>query len=263
MKNREKRLIFAYSLHSSVMKKVLYYIYLFPIGMPLLLIVTILAALTTIIGSALGFGRTMGYWPGHLWARAFCWLTWVRVKVTGAENIDKGHSYVFVANHQGAYDIFAIYGYLGHNFRWMMKKSLEKIPLVGYSCKVSGHIFVDNSSPSRTRTTMQTAEKRLSGGMSVVVFPEGARTLDGRMHAFRRGAYTLAMEFGLPVVPITIDGAFKILPRGKSLPQPGTIRLVVHKPIFAPEGGTHDLADIMKRSSEIIASALPPENQPR
>lgn len=235
----------------------LYRIYQFLIALPLLLVVTVLAALATMAGSMLGFSRSMGYWPGHVWARIFCFLTLVRVKVTGQENIEKNTSYVFVANHQGAYDIFAIYGFLGHNFRWMMKKGLESIPLVGYACRVSGHIYVDNSSPAAVRHTMETAEKRLAGGMSVVVFPEGARTLDGKMHAFRRGAYTLAMEFGLPVVPITIDGAYKVMPRTARLPRPGVIRLTIHKPIYAPEGGRHELATLMKESYDAIASALP------
>ena len=225
--------------------------------MPLLLVATVLAALTTIIGSMLGMSRSFGYWPGHYWARIFCILNFVKVKVSGRENFDKKTSYVFVANHQGAFDIFSIYGYLGHNFRWMMKKSLEKIPLVGYSCRVSGHIYVDNSTPSATRRTMETAEKRLSGGLSVVVFPEGSRSRDGRMHAFRRGAFQLAMEFNLPVVPVTIDGAYRIMPRGAILPRYGTIKLTIHKPIYAPEGGRHELSDLMEQSYEAVASSLP------
>lgn len=236
---------------------ILYRIYQICIAIPLIIVITIIAALATIIGSILGMSRTMGYWPGCIWAKLFCALTLVRVKVKGYENIDKNTSYVFVANHQGAYDIFAIYGYLKHNFRWMMKKGLMKIPLVGYSCKVSGHILVDNSTPSATRETMKKAETQLSGGMSVVVFPEGARTRDGKMHPFRRGAYTLAMEFGLPVVPITIDGAYKILPRGSLLPRPGVIRLTIHQPIHTPEGGRHELASLMTESYNAIASALP------
>lgn len=242
------------------MKLFFYYLYLLLIGIPLLLVITIVAALITIAGSALGAGRTMGYWPGHVWARLFCALTWVSVEVRGRDNISTGRSYVFVANHQGAYDIFAIYGYLGHNFRWMMKKGLEKIPLVGYSCRVSGHIYVDNSSPSAVRQTMETAEKRLAGGMSVVVFPEGARTTDGRMHAFRRGAFSLAVEFGLPVVPVTIDGAYNILRRGTCLPRPGHIILTVHRPIMPHEGGRHELAELMEQSRNAIASALPAGN---
>ena len=235
----------------------LYRLYQLFIAIPLLLVLTVLAALMTAIGSMMGFSRTMGYWPGRIWSRVFCWLTFVRVKVSGKENISENTSYVFVANHQGAYDIFAIYGYLGHNFRWMMKKGLRSIPLVGWACRVSGHIYVDNSSPSAVRRTMADAEKRLAGGMSVVVFPEGARTPDGRLHPFRRGAYTLAMEFGLPVVPITIDGAFKVMPRSAMLPRPGRINLTIHKPIIASDNGRHELSSLMEKSYNAIASALP------
>ena len=114
---------------------------------PVLLVATALTAIVTAAGSILFGGRWWGYWPAHVWARLFCLLTFVRVTVTGREHISSGTSYVFVANHQSAYDIFTIYGYLNHNFKWMMKKSLEKIPLVGYSCKRSGHIMVDRSTP--------------------------------------------------------------------------------------------------------------------
>ncbi len=99
--------------------------------------------------------------------------------------------------------------------------------------------------------------------MSVVVFPEGSRTLDGRMHAFRRGAYALAMEFGLPVVPITIDGSYSVMPRKNKLPKWGKIILTIHRPIEAPEGGRHDLAQLMAQSQNAIASALPENQRPK
>lgn len=239
---------------------ILYRIYQFLIMIPLLAVETILAATLTVIATYLGLGRSLGYYIPKWWARIFCLLTLVKVEVRGRDKISKGQSYVFVANHQGAYDIFSIYGYLGHNFRWMMKKSLERIPFVGYSCKVSGHIFVDNSSPTAIRNTMETAEKRLAGGMSVVVFPEGARTLDGKMHRFKRGAYVLATEFNLPVVPITIDGAYKVMPRTAKLPRPGRIILTIHNPIVAGADG-HDLAELMEQSRAAIASALPEEDK--
>ena len=174
-----------------------------------------------------------------------------------SEHVKPGTSYVFVANHQGAYDIFSIYGYLNYQFRWMMKKSLEKIPLVGYSCKVTGHIMVDNSSPSATRRTMELAERQLRGGMSLVVFPEGARTWDGHMRPFKRGAYMLAMEFGLPVVPISIDGAFDVMPRFRKIPRWGTITLTIHKPIEPKADGRHDLGEVMAASERAIKESLP------
>lgn len=238
---------------------IFYRIYQILFMLPVLLTATIITALITTIGSILFGGRWWGYWPAHCWAKLFCILSFVRVTVKGRENISKGTSYVFVANHQGAYDIFAIYGYLGHNFKWMMKKALERIPLVGYSCRRAGHIYVDNRTPAAIRQTMADAERQLAGGMSVVVFPEGSRTLDGKVHAFRRGAYTLAVEFGLPVVPLTIDGAYKVMPRTALLPRPGHITLTIHRPIEAPSDG-HEMKSLIETSRQTILSALPPQD---
>ena len=235
---------------------ILYRIYQIFIMAPVLLVATILTSIITIAGSALGMSRTAGYYPPRLWARLFCLMTGVKVTVRGRENINPGTSYVFVANHQGAYDIFSIYGYLNHNFRWMMKKQLERIPLVGYSCRVSGQIYVDNSSPSAIRATMEDAEQQLKDGMSVVVFPEGSRTFTGKVGRFKRGAYTLAVEFGLPVVPITIDGAFSVMPRTSWLPRPGHITLTIHRPIL-PGADGHDLQQLMEQSRQAILTALP------
>ena len=137
----------------------------------------------------------------------------MRAKVSGRENISADTSYVFVANHQGAFDIFAIYGYLNHDFRWMMKKGLRGFPVIGAACAAAGHIFVDNSSPGAIRHTMEKAERVLSHGTSLVIFPEGARTFTGKMRPFKKGAFQLAMEFALPVVPVTIDGSFEVMPR--------------------------------------------------
>ena len=238
---------------------IFYRIYQILFMLPVLLTATIITALITTIGSILFGGRWWGYWPAHCWAKLFCILSFVRVTVKGRENISKVTSYVFVANHQGAYDIFAIYGYLGHNFKWMMKKALERIPLVGYSCRRAGHIYVDNRTPAAIRQTMADAERQLAGGMSVVVFPEGSRTLDGKVHAFRRGAYTLAVEFGLPVVPLTIDGAYKVMPRTALLPRPGHITLTIHRPIEAPSDG-HEMKSLIETSRQAILSALPPQD---
>lgn len=230
---------------------ILFRIYQILIMLPLMLVVTFITAIITAFGSMLFGGRWWGYYPAALWSRIMCLLSLVRVEVHGRENISRGTSYVFVANHQGAYDIFSIYGYLGHNFRWMMKKSLEKLPMVGWACRRSGQIFVDNSSPHAIKHTMKEAEKQLAGGMSLVVFPEGARTWDGQMRRFKRGAYTLAQEFGLPVVPLTINGAFKVMPRTAKMARPGKIILTIHPPIPSSE------PELIELSRQAIASALP------
>ncbi len=232
-----------------------YRIYQFLVAVPVLLVATILAALTTIIFTSVGM-KWAAYYPAHIWAKLFCWLNLVGVTVNGRENVDRKTSYVFVANHQGAFDIFAIYGFLGHDFKWMMKKSLRKIPLVGYSCYRAGHIFVDHSSPAAVRRTMETAERSLKGGSSLVVFPEGARSKDGHMRPFKKGAYQLALEFKLPLVPVTIDGAYDVMPRSKKLPRWGHITLTIHRPIAAPTDDA-ERAEVMEQTARAIKTALP------
>lgn len=233
-----------------------YHIYFFLIAVPLLLVLTVLTCLVVLTGITIGKGASWGYYPAMIWAKAFCMLSLVRVTVKGRDNIDRNTSYVFVANHQGAYDIFSVYGYLGHNFKWMMKKSLRKILLVGYTCEKIGHIFVDRSSPTAIRHTIEKAEKQLRDGMSLVVFPEGERTLTGRMGTFKKGAYQLALEFHLPLVPVTIDGSFKVMPRTSHVPRPGHIILTIHKPISPPddEAGRNEAIELTRVA---IESALP------
>lgn len=236
--------------------RILFMMYQWLITVPILAVVTIITATITLIGCAIGNRDFWGYWPAHVWARTVCILWFVRVKVVGRENIDPKTSYVFVANHQSAFDIWTIYGYLNHNFKWLMKKSLEKIPFVGDACKSAGHVFVDDSNPRGVRTTIEESEQRLRGGMSVVIFPEGSRTWDGRLGTFKRGAFMLAGEFKLPVVPLTISGAFERMPRTTYNAWPGKIVLTIHKPIYPGERGFNTRA-LLAQTREEIASALP------
>ena len=129
----------------------------------------------------MGSSHFWGYYPGKIWSRLVCFFLLIRVKVIGQENIKGKTSYVFVANHQGAFDIFLVYGYLGRNFKWMMKKGIRKILFVGKACEEAGHIFVDRSGPRKVLETIQKARAILTEGTSVVVFPEGARSFTGHM----------------------------------------------------------------------------------
>lgn len=211
----------------------LFRIYQWLIAAPILLVLTLLACIFTYICTWL-FGHSWGgYYPAMIWSRCVCVLWGIRVHVKGRENIRPEQSYVFVANHQGAFDIWSIYGYLGHRFKWLMKKELYKVFFVGITCAKAGHVFVDDSSMAGVKQTIAEAEKRLKGGMSLVIFPEGSRTWDGRMLPFKSGAFMLAGEFRLPVVPITIDGSFKAMPRSTYNVTPCRITLTIH-PRFIP-----------------------------
>ena len=180
------------------------------------------------------------------------------VKVTGRENLKHGESYVFVSNHQGAFDIFLIFGHLHRNFKWMMKQQLRKIPFVGYACEKSHHIFVDRRNPAKMMATYDKARATLKHGMSLVVFPEGSRTYDGRIGKFKRGAFVLADELQLPVVPLTINGSFDVMPRTSKWywVHRRRLTLTIHAPIYPQSQGAENVARLMEESRKVIESGL-------
>lgn len=240
--------------------KYLYRIYQLFIAVPITIIATILTAVVVGVGCTIGNGHFWGYFPGRIWAWTITRAFLLPVKVEGRENLEPGHSYVFIANHQGAFDIFLIYGFLRRNFKWMMKWQLKKLPFVGFACRMSHQIFVDKRGPSRIRATIEAARETLSSGMSVVVFPEGARTFTGHMAKFKKGAFTLADELQLPVVPLTINGSFNVMPRMRDwhwvVWHP--LRLTIHQPIFPVDKGQANVQATMLQSYDSVMSALEP-----
>lgn len=200
--------------------------------------------------------RFWGYYPPKWWSRLTCWLALCRVKSSGHENIDPKQSYVFVANHQGAFDIFLTYGFLNQNIKWVQKASLRKIPLVGFASETAGHVFVDNSSPAARTKTIQKAKEEIVEGVSIMLFPEGARTLSGKMSRFKRGAYHIAYDLKLPIVPLTINGPFHVLKRGTANLRPGKLELIIHKPIPTENISEEDIPDIIEKSRETIYGGL-------
>lgn len=240
-----------------IIMKILYRIYQVCVALPILLVLTLLTAITTIAGSFIGSAHFWGYYPGKIWSQLFCYVLLIPVKVRGRENLDKKTSYVFVANHQGSFDIFLIYGFLGRNFKWMMKKSLRKMPFVGKACESAGHIFVDRSGPRKVLETIQQARDTLTHGTSLVVFPEGARTFTGHMGYFKKGAFQLADDLQLAVVPLTIDGSFDILPRTGGWVKHHRMILTIHKPIQPKGKGIDNIKGTMEEAYEAVQSSLP------
>lgn len=243
--------------------KYLYRTYQLLIALPLIALCTVLTALVTTIGCTLGNGNFWGYYPGMLWGRAVIALLLLPVKVEGREHLQPGQSYVFVSNHQGSFDIFLIYGFLGRNFKWMMKHQLRKMPFVGRACSAAHHIFVDKRSPKKVQQTYQQARSILQQGMSLVVFPEGARTFTGHMGAFKRGSFLLADELSLPVVPLTINGSFNVMPRTRDMRWVSWHRLTltIHPPIAPIGKGTDNIKHVTDASYVAVMSALPAEYQ--
>jgi len=187
-------------------------LYQYLIALPVLLALTILCAIITIIC----IPWKNSWWLHSIqatWARTFCWLFFIPVTVKGVENIRKNQSYVFVANHQSFFDIFTIYGWLPVIFKWLMKKEIMRIPLVGSACRAAGHIGVDRKNAKAAAASIKDIENELTNGVSTVIFPEGTRTENGQVGRFKRGAFQIAWELNLPIIPIRLDGCFEVMNR--------------------------------------------------
>ena len=237
--------------------KVLYCIYQLIFALPLMLISTILTALITSIGCLVGNGHFWGYYPAKVWGWLTIHLFLLPIKVSGHENIDKNTSYVFVANHQGAFDIFIVLGFLGRNFKWMLKQSLRRAPFIGRACYDAGYIFVDKSGPKKIKETIDRARSILQGGTSLVVFPEGSRTYTGKMIAFKKGAFQLADQLQMPIVPLTITGAFEVYPRThKGFVNFHPLTLTIHKPIEPKGEGPDNIKSTLDEAYQVIEQEL-------
>lgn len=243
--------------------KYLYRIYQLFIAAPLVALLTLLTTLLTTLGCVLGNGHFWGYYPGKCWSWLTIRILLLPVKVEGREHLDKKQSYVFVSNHQGAFDIFLIYGFLGRNFKWMMKYQLRKMPFIGMACQAAHHIFVDKRGTAKIKQTYLEARQTLKDGMSLVVFPEGARTFTGHMGDFKRGAYMLASDLQLPVVPLTINGSFQVMPRMRDMKwvQWHPLTLTIHEPIPPKEQSPENITATLQESYRVIMNALPTELQ--
>ncbi|MBR6167439.1 MAG: 1-acyl-sn-glycerol-3-phosphate acyltransferase [Paludibacteraceae bacterium] len=191
-----------------------YWLWQYLIAWPLLCLLTVFTATFTIC-TVFWRNAEFVHKVQQFWSRSFFWLMFIPVSVDGQEHIQPGQSYVFVANHQSMFDVWLVYGWLPVIFKWLMKAELRKVPFVGTGCKAAGHIFVDRRNAKAAMESLKEVGKQLVNGVSTVIFPEGTRSKDGEIGRFKRGAFQIAWDLGLPVIPLSLDGCFEVLPKGK------------------------------------------------
>ena len=191
------------------------------------------------------------------WARLCLFYSNVRVDVHGREHLQPGQSYVIVANHLSQFDIFVLYGYLGVDFRWVMKHELRKMPVIGICCEKLGHIFINRSDTQAAIASLQQARARLANGASVLFFPEGTRSRTGQLKPFKKGAFKMAQDLQLPVLPVTLTGTFEILPPGTARLRPGQHAQITLHPAIVPVGTSEaELVQLIHQSQAAIAAPL-------
>lgn len=173
----------------------------------------------------------------HACARAWSWLilktTGVRVTIEGLGRVEPGTTYVFVANHQSHYDTPVVFTSLPFQLRIIAKESLARFPVLGWHLRRGGHLFVDRRNPDRSGI-LSRWRALVSNGLSLIIYAEGTRSPDNRVARFRAGSFLLAIQAGLPVVPLAILGTRAIMPKGRLRTEPGRVTLVIHEPIQPP-----------------------------
>ncbi len=209
--------------------KPFYILYQYLFAMPLLALLTIFTAIFTICCFPWRNAEFV-HKEQQFWSRMCYWMMFIPVSVDGIEHIQPNQSYVFVSNHQSMYDVWLIYGWLPVVFKWLMKAEIRRIPFVGTACKAAGHIFVERRKAKASLDSLKEIEKQLTNGVCTVIFPEGTRTMNGEVGRFKRGAFQIALDLGLPVIPLSLDGCFEVMPKG----QPYVTRHPVHMHIGEP-----------------------------
>jgi 1-acyl-sn-glycerol-3-phosphate acyltransferase len=225
---------------------------------PAITIYTIVLGAVSIASSL--FDRR-GYFA-HRCARAWSWLilktTRVRVAVEGLDRVTPGTTYVFVSNHQSIYDTPVIFGSLPYQLRIIAKESLARFPVLGWHLGRGGHLFVDRRHPDRAGI-LERWRALVSQGLSLIIYAEGTRSPDGHVARFKAGSFLLAIQAGLPIVPVAVIGTRQVMPKGRLRTEPADVMLIVHDPIQPPaiEAPTvRDAKALADRAHDIVAAAV-------
>lgn len=234
----------------------LYFIYQWLIAIPLAILSTLFTTVSIIIFSPLFPNSKFTYYITLMWGKFCCYVFFINVKCSGFEHLDPKQSYVFAVNHQSMFDILAVYGWIPFIFKWIMKAELRKVPFIGAASASGGHIFIDRSNPIAAKHSLEKAAEQLKHGISVVIFPEGTRTKTGKLGKFKRGAFLLALELKLPIVPVTLSGSYERLPMHHILVKPGTIKMTVHPPVDVSKYTMEQSSELLRTTQEIIRSGL-------
>jgi 1-acyl-sn-glycerol-3-phosphate acyltransferase len=218
---------------------------------PAITLYTIVLGTLSLTSSLFDSRGYFAHWCARTWSRLILRTTGVRVEVEGLERLVPGRTYVFVANHQSIYDIPILFWSLPYQLRIIAKESLGHFPFLGWHLRRTGHMLVDRRRPDRT-AIFDWASRLTSQGLSLIVFPEGTRSPDGRVGRFKGGSFHLALEAGLPVVPLSVVGSRHVMLKGRLATYPGDVRLVVHAPIDTRELAGTDPKEFGERVRQIV-----------
>ena len=191
----------------------------------------------------------------QLWGRIMLFLTSVKVEVQGRENVSYGRPQIFMSNHQSGFDIFVLLAYTPRYFAWIAKKELFRIPFFGLALRRLGAIEIDRQNVVRAMHSIDEAARIIREGKSVMTFPEGTRSRDGRIQPFKKGVFHLALKSGVPIVPVTLIGSREIMPKKSLRVTPGQVTLIIHPPVLVTDYSAETVDELIERVRKPIVDA--------
>lgn len=221
------------------------------------------AALWTVVMAIVQL-TTHQVWPtarnfkrnGRVWGGVILGLSGIRVQVSDEAGIDRDGPAVFICNHQNALDILALSAALPYSFGFLAKTELARVPFLGFAIRNSASVFIDRSHPRSAVESLRKAGRRIRGGNSVLVFVEGTRSNGPYLQPFRKGGFSLAVEAGVPIAPVTIVDGYRLLHEKKRLLRGGALRMVVGEAISLQGKTRRDIPSLMESVRERLARPL-------
>ena len=220
------------------------------------IVATLLGSVGALVLGALDRSGDLVFWLARLWARVILGVPGIKLEVKMRAPLDPARPYVFMPNHASMVDIWVMFVAIPASFRFIAKKQLASIPLFGWAMSAGRFIFIDRQNALAARRSMDEASRRIRFGQSVVIFPEGTRTRDGRLGAFKKGGFHLAIDSGAAIVPVAIRGSRAVMPRGAALIRAGTVSVEVGEPIPTTGLGTDDRDALIAKVRSRVAAML-------
>jgi 1-acyl-sn-glycerol-3-phosphate acyltransferase len=232
---------------------------------PVITVYTIVLGAASIVSSVVDRRGRLAHACARRWSSLILATTGVRVRVEGLERVTPGVAYVFVSNHQSHYDTPVVFSALPFELRIIAKASLSRFPVLGWHLKRGGHLFVDRRHPDRVGI-LQRWRALVSEGLSLIIYAEGTRSGDGRVARFKAGSFLLAIQAGLPIVPLAVIGTRAVMPKGRLRTEPAEVTLVIHDPVRPPVIDAPTIRDakrLAERIHDIVASTVESRQSPR
>jgi 1-acyl-sn-glycerol-3-phosphate acyltransferase len=212
--------------------------------------------LAAILASFLSKTGNLPHLIARTWARSILFVSGVKVRVRGLSQIDSSRSYIYMPNHQSNFDIPVLLGYLTVQFRWLAKAELFKFPVFGRAMRGCGYISIDRSNRKSAFKSLYEAARTIREGTSVLIFPEGTRSQDGKIRPFKKGGFVLAVDSGVPVVPVVIHGTWDIMPRNRWRIEPRTVLMEIKAPIETADYTRRTKDDLLEKVRVTICESF-------